>query len=113
MAAPATTSEAWWIRTWTRLAATTAARAYQASGAELSSDSRGAARKPDVAWPLGKLEVRCLRRWWGVTWWVVGRARRTSDFTPQLTASDSTARATARRRARGRNEGWTRARAPP
>ena len=68
MAAPTTTSDAWCMRTWMRLQATTPASPNH-SPASLGwrRASRTAAKKAELAWPLGKLLVRGVRSSMGPT----------------------------------------------
>ena len=62
VAMPPMTSEAWWMRTWALLVATTTAVAYQTGRKRgVLCDSSAAATKADEAWPEGTLELRGLR----------------------------------------------------
>src|SRR4051812_19687531 len=95
MTAPATTSDAWWIFTWTRLDETTAASTNH-SGRERGRpvESSVAAMNPEVAWPDGNELDRGRRRVRGRSCSHTGRVRRNSDFTPTLISADSTPSAT-------------------
>jgi hypothetical protein len=86
------------MRTWTRLAATRVARPNH-SGASFGRPSLRsvAATKAAEEWPLGKLEVRGVRRWNGRGISVIGRVRRKSALMPTFTRSDSAARLAERR----------------
>jgi hypothetical protein len=86
--------------TWTRLAATTVATAYHhVAGRPPGRLSRAAARKAELACPLGKLLLRGRRSWWWAWGSQGGRFRRNIDLMAPLTSADSTPSATARRRA--------------
>ena len=96
---PPATSVAWWMRTWILLQATTVPRIQNGQRRFVASPRRVAAKNALQAWPLGKLEVRGMRRLWGRSSVESGgRTRRKNDLIMRFTKTDSKARAAAVRK---------------
>ena len=96
---PPATSVAWWMRTWILLQATIVPSTQKGQRRFVASPRRVAAKNALQAWPLGKLEVRGMRRLWGRSpAGSGGRTRRKNDLIMRFTKTDSKAKAAAVRK---------------